>query len=162
MAATSALYQPRLIYARASRTAPRSLSVADLLGKRVAITNGYEYGTEFDSNNDIRKEVTSQSIMGLRMLLLDRVEYALAFEKVAQYLLQTHADELAGKVEPVGLAAQTSVYCVFSRAHPDGGFFSAEIQRRHGPYLRQRRVQTDRNALALAQKKLPQDDLHIC
>ncbi|KPC53898.1 substrate-binding periplasmic protein [Amantichitinum ursilacus] len=113
-----------LIFARASRTTVRhDLGVADLIGKRVAITNGYEYGTEFDSNQDIRKEVTSQSIMGLRMLLLGRVDYALAFEKVAQSLLRTNPEELGGKVEPVGLAAETSLYCVFSRSHPDSVFF---------------------------------------
>ena len=107
-----------LIYARFG-SKQHNLGVPALVGKHVAVTNGYEYGTEFDSDGEIHKEITSQSIMGLRMLAMGRVDYAVTFEKVAKYLIQQHQAELGPQIEAVGLTAETSIYCVFSRVHPD-------------------------------------------
>ncbi|MBB5192886.1 polar amino acid transport system substrate-binding protein [Silvimonas terrae] len=107
-----------LIYARAD-SLDHDLGPTALHGKHVAVTNGYEYGSDFDGDVTVTREVTNQTIYSFRMLALGRVQYALAFEKVARYLIDTHPQEFSGKVKVVGLSAETQLYCVFSRKFPD-------------------------------------------
>ncbi|GGP26280.1 substrate-binding periplasmic protein [Silvimonas amylolytica] len=103
-----------LIYARAD-SVDHNLGPAALHGKRVAVTNGYEYGSDFDDDGTIIREVTNQTIYSFRMLELGRVQYVLAFEKVANYLINANQREFEGKFKVVGLSAQNDLYCVFSR-----------------------------------------------
>ncbi|GGP20622.1 substrate-binding periplasmic protein [Silvimonas iriomotensis] len=106
-----------LIYARAD-SQEHDLGPAALHGKRVAVTNGYEYGSDFDGDITVIREVTNQTIYSFRMLELGRVQYVLAFEKVANYLLSANQREFEGKFRVVGLSAQNDLYCVFSRKFP--------------------------------------------
>ena len=56
-----------LIYAR-TPAKQSGLTAASLEGKTVAVTNGYEYGSSFDSNKKIKREVVIKEISVFRML----------------------------------------------------------------------------------------------
>lgn len=115
------LYRARiLVFAPAARPAPaRPLGVTDLLGRRVAVTNGYTYGDEFDLAAGIQRQVAGNDLGGLRMLLAGRADYALVFEQVARHLEQRHRRELGGRIRPVGFIKEMALYVSFSRARPD-------------------------------------------
>jgi len=122
-------YSRAYIYAPSSST-EHDLGPRALEGKHVAVTNGYEYGSDFDGDPLVQRAVTNQSIYSLRMLALGRVQYALAFEKVADYLIRTHKSEFDGKFKVVGMTAQTDIYCVFSRSFKDSRVYLAAFN--HG------------------------------
>ncbi|MFT7724730.1 MAG: transporter substrate-binding domain-containing protein [Roseateles sp.] len=109
-----------LIYARAEAAMkrPGGLQVRDLDGERVAVTRGYEYGSEFDANPRIRRVVTSHDETNFRLLLRDRADYTLAPGLNAQRLFERHQD-LAGRFKVVGQLNAFGIYTAFSRHHPD-------------------------------------------
>lgn len=121
-------YSRAFIYAPGD-SAEHDLGPRALEGKRVAVTNGYEYGSDFDGDPLVLREVTDQSIYSFRMLALGRVQYALAFDKVADYLVRTHAREFDGKFKVVGMTAETAIYCVFSRSFKDARVYLAAFNR---------------------------------
>lgn len=106
------------IYAR-SPNAETGLTVASLEGKRVLVTHGFEYGSEFDANPRIRRIPAIKEISVFRMLLAGRGDYLAAYEKVADHIMRKHAREFGGRFVAVGTIAQTNMYCAFSKNHPD-------------------------------------------
>ncbi|NCT81600.1 MAG: transporter substrate-binding domain-containing protein [Comamonadaceae bacterium] len=108
-----------LIYARADDPQPESpLQVRDLEGQSVAITRGYEYGSEFDANTRIHRVVTSHDENNFQLLLRGRARYTLAPEANTRLLLQRRP-ELAGRFQVVGALSYFGIYTAFSRQHPD-------------------------------------------
>jgi polar amino acid transport system substrate-binding protein len=108
-----------LIWARIDAPAPRAggLQVRDLEGEPVAVTRGYEYGTEFDSNPRIVRVVTSHDETNFRLLLRGRATYTLAPDINARLLFKRQPD-LAGKFKVVGQLSAYGLYTAFSRRHP--------------------------------------------
>ncbi|RTL32523.1 MAG: transporter substrate-binding domain-containing protein [Burkholderiales bacterium] len=108
-----------LIWARADAPSPRAggLQVHDLEGEQVAVTRGYEYGTEFDSNPRIVRVVTSHDETNFRLLLRGRATYTLAPDINARLLFKRQPD-LAGKFKVVGQLSAYGLYTAFSRRHP--------------------------------------------
>lgn len=116
------LFRARIrIYARAGATPARPLTVADLRGRRVAVTNGYTYGDEFDLATGIDRQRVAGDLAALRMLVAGRADHALVFERVADRLQQLHRQELAGRVAPVGDVREMALYLSFSRTRPGTG-----------------------------------------
>ncbi|MBK6637236.1 MAG: transporter substrate-binding domain-containing protein [Rhodocyclaceae bacterium] len=107
-----------LIYARAG-SKESGLSAASLEGKSVAVTNGFEYGSSFDANKKILREVVVKEISVFRMLAAQRVEYALAYQKVANWIIANNAKEFAGKLTVVGKIDELGCYTGFSRTFPN-------------------------------------------
>lgn len=108
-----------LIWARADAPTARGggLQVRDLEGERVAVTRGYEYGSEFDSNTRIQRVVTSHDMNNFRMLMRGRVNYTLAPDINARLLFKRQPD-LAGQFKVVGQLSAYGLYTAFSRQHP--------------------------------------------
>ncbi|MBI3347385.1 MAG: transporter substrate-binding domain-containing protein, partial [Burkholderiales bacterium] len=108
-----------MIYARADdphRGPP--LQVRDLEGHNVAVTRGYEYGSEFDANPRIPRVVTSHDENNFQLLLRGRARYTLAPDINTRQLLQRHP-EFAGRFKIVGALSYFGIYTTFSRQHPD-------------------------------------------
>lgn len=108
-----------LIWALADAPAPRAsgLQVRDLEGQAVAVTRGYEYGSEFDGNPRIQRVVTSHDENNFRLLLRGRATYTLAPDINARLLFKRQPD-LAGKFKVVGQLSAFGIYTAFSRRHP--------------------------------------------
>lgn len=115
-----------LIYARVpakeSGLAPEALE-----GKLVAVTNGYEYGSRFDTNKAIRREVVVKEASVFRMLAARRVDYALAYEKVAHWLFANNPREFQGRFIAVGKIDEVRCYTAFSRSFPDSARYLAKF-----------------------------------
>ena len=107
-----------LIYAR-QPSKETGLTTASLENKRVMVTNGFEYGSEFDTNKKVIREVATKEISVFRMLAAKRGDYALAYEKVANHIFRENAREFEGKFVAVGVIAETNMYCAFSKTFPD-------------------------------------------
>lgn len=105
------------IYSLASNP-ETGLTTEKLEGKTVGVTNGYEYGDAFDKNTKIVRDVGMQDLNGFKKLLVGRVQYVVAFERVADYLIAAHAKEFAGKFKVAGLNAEVDLYLAFSKDYP--------------------------------------------
>lgn len=116
---TKPLFSARSLIYALQPAKETGLTTSSLEGKRVIVTNGFEYGTEFDSNKKIVREVTAKEISVFRMLARRRGDYALAYEKVAQHLFRENEREFGGKFVVVGQIAETRMYCAFSKTFPN-------------------------------------------
>lgn len=94
-------------------------TMGDLVGKRVAVTNGYEYGDAFDSSIEVVRDNSPNDISALRKLALGRVDYALVYSRVYSELLKVHRDEIGGKIVEVGELERLPLYISFSKTFPD-------------------------------------------
>jgi len=94
------------------------VTVAALAGKRVGLTNGYTYGDAVEKNAAIQKDVAPNDLLTMRKLLAGRVEVALVYTRVADWLQTQHPD-LRGRVRQVGVLLQDGLYISFSKSHPD-------------------------------------------
>jgi polar amino acid transport system substrate-binding protein len=106
-----------LIYARADDDSGNALQVRDLEGQKVAVTRGYEYGSEFDANTRVERVVTSHDENNFRLVLRGRARYTLAPDVNTRLLFRQHPD-LAGQFKVVGRLALFGIYTAFSRRHP--------------------------------------------
>lgn len=108
-----------LIHARIDdpHTGP-PLQVRDLEGQPVAVTRGYEYGSEFDANPRIPRVVTSHDENNFLVVLRGRARFTLAPEANTRLLLQRRP-ELAGRFKVVGALSYFGIYTAFSRRHPE-------------------------------------------
>ncbi|WP_439466684.1 substrate-binding periplasmic protein [Roseateles sp. NT4] len=108
-----------LIYARTDEAQPAApLRVKDLEGQKVAVTRGYEYGSEFDANPRVLRVVTSHDENNFELLLRGRARYTLAPDANTRLLLQRRP-EMAGRFKVVGALSYFGIYTTFSRTHPD-------------------------------------------
>lgn len=106
------------IYATAD-SKESGLTTKSLEGKTVAVTNGYEYGDEFDTNTKIKRDVANQDEQGFKKLMANRVPYMVAYEKVANAVFAKNK-EFTAKFKAVGITADPGLYIAFSKRHPDG------------------------------------------
>lgn len=106
------------IYARAEDPVNGGMQVRDLEGQPVAVTRGYEYGSEFDGNPRIERVVTGHDEKNFRLLLRGRARFTLAPEINTRLLFMQHPD-LAGRFKVVGHLPMFGLYTAFSRQHPD-------------------------------------------
>ncbi|GLR15264.1 hypothetical protein GCM10007907_40540 [Chitinimonas prasina] len=110
------------IYAPAD-SSESGLTPKSLEGKDVAVTNNYEYGDDFDRNTKIKRSVSNQDEQGFRKLLAKRVQYMVAYEKVANAIFSKNKAEFTGKFKAVGMTAEPGLYIAFSKKHPDSAKF---------------------------------------
>lgn len=93
------------------------LQVKDLEGQPVAVTRGYEYGSEFDANPRIQRIATSHDETNFRLLLRGRATYTLAPDINTRLLFKRQPD-LAGRFRVVGQLPAFGIYTTFSARHP--------------------------------------------
>lgn len=104
------------IYARSGQLS--GVTVAQLAGKRVGLTNGYTYGSEVELNQDMIKDVAASDLISLRKLLLGRLDYVLVYSRVADHLITRYPADLAGKIQRVGTVMDNPLYLTFSKTNP--------------------------------------------
>jgi polar amino acid transport system substrate-binding protein len=105
------------IYARAD--APDTpVHLEDLHGKRIGVTNGYEYGAPFDSDASMTRDIADSDLFALRKLAAGRVDYALVYTRIVSATLREHAD-LQGKVKSVGTLIEPDIYISFGTKYAD-------------------------------------------
>ena len=105
-----------LLWARNDNT--RAITdLNDLVGHKVAVTIGYEYGTTFDSLAGVERVPVRRDLNGFRMLAHGRVEYSAAYRAIAHALFIDNP-ELAGQFAPVATLHRPQLYLSFSRHHP--------------------------------------------
>jgi polar amino acid transport system substrate-binding protein len=114
------------IYAPAGASVAKEVRVADLRGKLVAVTNGYEYGEAFDGDAAMRRDVAASDLFALQKLALGRVDYALVYDRIVDALLAEHA-ELRGRVKAVGTLIEPDIYLSFAPAYPQVGQYIAQF-----------------------------------
>lgn len=90
----------------------------DLHGKRIGVTNGYEYGAPFDSDPSFKRDVADSDLFALRKLAAGRVDYALVYTRIVSAALREHPD-LQGKIKSVGTLIEPDIYLSFGPDHAD-------------------------------------------
>lgn len=112
----------------------KPITIADLHSKRIAVTNGYDYGAPFDSDKTMQRDVGDSDLFALRKLALGRVDYALVYDRIVASLLREHP-ELRGTFKPVGTLIEPDIYISFSRKFPgvqhDIDWFDEGLARLH-------------------------------
>lgn len=105
-----------LLWARNDNAKPLN-SLDQLVGKTVAVTNGYEYGADFDNDTRLNRILVRKDLNGFLMLQRSRVDYMVAFRGTALQLFEEHP-ELRGQFIPVMTVHRPDLYLSFSRQHP--------------------------------------------
>jgi polar amino acid transport system substrate-binding protein len=106
------------IYAAKDAT-DKGMTVKSLEGKNVAVTQDYEYGEAFDTNTKISRTVSKHDVQGFRLVQKGKVQYMVAYEKVANHLFSQYKDELAGQFKVVGNVAEVGLYMAVAKSAPD-------------------------------------------
>ncbi|WP_161631575.1 substrate-binding periplasmic protein [Rhodoferax saidenbachensis] len=135
------LFKARIaIYGRASQPETR-VELADLVGSRIGVTNGYDYGEAFDNDTRMLRDVAPSDLYSVRKLVAGRVDYVLVFDRVAQQIARNHP-ELAPGFKQRGVLVEPNLYISFAPSKPgidtliarfDAGL---EKVRRTGEYAR--------------------------
>ena len=114
------LFQARIgIYGRVTPgETPKPLSLADLRGKRIGTTHGYDYGAAFDGDPTMLRDGAPSDLSSLRKLVAGRVDYALVFDRVANAIAKTHP-ELGRAYALQGVLVAPYLYLSFSPKYPD-------------------------------------------
>jgi polar amino acid transport system substrate-binding protein len=135
------LFKARIaIYGRTSQPNAR-VELADLVGSRIGVTNGYDYGQAFDNDTRMLRDVAPSDLYSLRKLVAGRVDYALVFDRVAQQIAKTHP-ELARGFKQRGVLVEPNLYISFALGKPGTealiARFDAGLEkvRRSGEYAR--------------------------
>ena len=89
----------------------------DLHGKRIGVTNGYEYGAAFDGDATMQRDVGDSDLFALRKLAAGRIDFALVYTRIASAALRDHAD-LRGKIKSVGTLIEPEIYLSFAPRYP--------------------------------------------
>lgn len=113
------LFQANIVIFGPASSTESGLTVKSLVGKSVGITNGYEYGSEFDGNKDIKKDPAADDKTLLKKLANNRTQYAVIYDKVAKSVISENSAELSGKVKQVGTVTSDKLYISFSKSNKD-------------------------------------------
>lgn len=104
----------------------RDLQLSSLEGKKVGITLGYTYPTDFMDNTKITRFEAKSDAQILEMLVRGRVDYIL-MNGMPGYL-QIQQRQLTGKVIKVGKISTDGFWLAFSRTHPQGEAMSKQFE----------------------------------
>ncbi|GAB3245486.1 substrate-binding periplasmic protein [Chitinimonas naiadis] len=111
------LFKGRIdIYARIEHPDKR-MTLDDLRGKRLAVTNGYDYGEAFDSDKSLRRDIGDSDLFALRKLAAGRVDYALVYDRIANHIARSQPD-LHGRFRSVGTLIEPDIYVSFAPQYP--------------------------------------------
>jgi polar amino acid transport system substrate-binding protein len=86
----------------------------DLLGHRIGVTNGYDYGAKFDGDSRMVRDVAVSDLVSLRKLVAGRVDYALVYDRVADRIADLHP-ELGPYFVQRGVLVEPLLYLSFKR-----------------------------------------------
>ncbi|MDO9183445.1 MAG: transporter substrate-binding domain-containing protein [Bacteriovorax sp.] len=106
----------------------QNVTLKDLEGKKVGITNGYSYSPEFTDNTKILKEVTPSEKSQFEKLAAERISYAAVFGMPGFYILKSDA-RLASKIKKIGNISTDKVFLSFSKVHKDGAKYTEVFEK---------------------------------
>lgn len=113
------LFKARIaIYGRKIGQTPSVMGPEDLVGQRVGVTNGYDYGQAFDNDRRMVRDVAASDLASLRKLVAGRVDYALVYDQVANRIADLHP-ELAQQFVQRGVLVEPLLYLSFKRKGDD-------------------------------------------
>lgn len=111
------LFKARIsIYGRTGG-AKDKVDLESLPGRRVGVTNGYDYGDAFDNDPHMLREVSPSDLVSLRKLVAGRVDYALVYDRVAQQIAKDHPELAQGFVQR-GVLVEPLIYISFTKLQP--------------------------------------------
>jgi polar amino acid transport system substrate-binding protein len=109
------LFKARIsIYGRTVGPNAPLIGPDDLLGQRIGVTNGYDYGAKFDNDRRMVRDVAVSDLASLRKLVAGRVDYALVYDQVAGHIAGLHP-ELAPYFVQRGVLVEPLLYLSFKR-----------------------------------------------
>lgn len=112
------LFKARIaIYGRSDATPKGRVDREGLLGARVGVTNGYDYGAAFDNDARMLRDVAPSDLISLRKLVAGRVDYALVFDRVAREIARVHPEVGQGFTQR-GVLVEPLLYISFTRQKP--------------------------------------------
>lgn len=112
------LFKARIaIYGRVQGATATRVEPADLLGRRVGVTNGYDYGEAFDNDSRMVRDVAPSDLISLRKLVAGRVDYVLVYDRVAQEIARVHP-ELGQAFVQRGVLVEPLLYLSFTKRQP--------------------------------------------
>lgn len=114
------LFTASIVFYGPASSTESGVTVKSVEGKTVGVTNGYEYGTEFDTNKNIKKDAAVDDKTMMRKLAAGRTQYGAIYEKVAKVVISENKADLEGKVKQVGVITSDNLYVAFSKTHKDG------------------------------------------
>ncbi|MBF3238421.1 transporter substrate-binding domain-containing protein [Aeromonas veronii] len=109
-----------------AREPRRDLKLTSLEGKRVGITLGYTYPTDFMENPRITRFQAKSDAQIIEMLVRGRVDYIL-MNGMPGYL-KIQQKQLTGKVVKVGKLSTDGFWLAFSRHHPQGEALAKQFE----------------------------------
>lgn len=113
------LFKARIaIYGRAGPHDGKVLGLADLVGRRIGVTNGYDYGEAFDNDSRMVRDPAVSDLVTLRKLVAGRVDYALVYDRVASHIADLYP-ELAPLFVQRGVLVEPLLYLSFRRKGDD-------------------------------------------
>jgi polar amino acid transport system substrate-binding protein len=109
------LFKARIaIYGRTVGPNAPVIGPDDLLGQRIGVTNGYDYGAKFDGDSRMVRDVAVSDLASLRKLVAGRVDFALVYDRVADRIADLHP-ELAPLFMQRGVLMEPLLYLSFNR-----------------------------------------------
>lgn len=105
------------LWSRHDEAAPVE-DLKQIAGRKVAVTNGYEYGPVFERFAQLKRVPVRRQINGFRMLQRGRVDFMVAYRGTARALFDDYP-ELQGQFAVVATLHRPQLFISFSRRHPD-------------------------------------------
>lgn len=121
------LFHEELAIFALSPVSDRSVTLRDLRGRRVGITQGYTYPSHFMTLRGIERITAVSDDNLIKMLLARRVDYVL-MNTMPGYLRANSHPESAGRIKRVGVISQDGFWLNFSRRHPDGASMAVTFE----------------------------------
>ncbi|MFD2263799.1 substrate-binding periplasmic protein [Lacibacterium aquatile] len=108
-------------------SAESGLTGASLANKTIGVTLGYDYGPTVDKNTSIKRDTAPQTEMSFKKAIAQRVDYALAAEKVATALIGKTPEFKSG-LKVVGYVDDfPPLYVAISKRHPKAAELAAAL-----------------------------------
>ncbi|WP_294768495.1 transporter substrate-binding domain-containing protein [uncultured Rhodoferax sp.] len=111
------LFKARIsIYGRADGSKDK-VDLKSLSGRRIGVTNGYDYGEAFDNDPQMLRDVSPSDLVSMRKLAAGRVDYALVYDRVAQQIAKAYPELGLGIVQR-GVLVEPLLYISFTKLQP--------------------------------------------
>ena len=92
----------------------------DFHTKKFSVVRGYTYTDSFDSDKAINKVAVESDLQTLAMVARKRADFAVVYEKVAQYHISKNADMIDPAPLPVHNLVEFDLFVSFTRVDPAG------------------------------------------
>ncbi|MEQ6290362.1 substrate-binding periplasmic protein [Vogesella sp. GCM10023246] len=124
---TPLFHEELAIFALKPAAAHAPVTLKQLAGRLVGITQGYTYPSDFMNAPAIRRVTALSDDNLISMLLARRVDFIL-LNTMPGYLRANRNPATAGKLYKVGVISRDGFWLNFSRRHPDGAIMAQKFE----------------------------------